>query len=124
MKNINIESSLDSPKVVLDYEQGLIELEGKSYPGDAFAFYEPITVWLKEYFSAESVKSTTFNIKLQYFNSATAQILYRTLDILKEGKCEDLKINWYYQEDDEDSYEDFEDIAEEFTTLTITPISY
>jgi SiaC family regulatory phosphoprotein len=124
MKNINIESSLDSPKVVLDYEHGLIEFEGKSYPGDAFTFYEPITAWLKEYFNGECRESTTLNMKLQYFNSATVQILYSTLDMLKESKCKNLKINWYYQEDDENSYEDFEDIAEEFPTLSITPIPY
>ncbi|WP_294963491.1 DUF1987 domain-containing protein [Sulfurimonas sp.] len=124
MKNLNIQSSLDSPKVVLDYEKAFIEIEGKSYPGDTFAFYQPIIEWLKEYFSEDFIKSTTLNLKLQYFNSATAQTLYGIFDILKDSKCKDLKINWYYLKEDETSYEDFEDISDEFPSLDIVPISY
>ena len=123
MENIYIEQQSDTPKVILDADQGLIEFEGKSYPGDAFGFYTPLLVWMEKYFIKNKNK-TTVNIKLIYFNSATSQIIYSLLDILEKVNNQDVEINWYYNKENKDTYEDYEDMDEEYESLTINAIAF
>jgi len=124
MKNINIEQTIDSPKITLNYEKGFIELDGKSYPGDAYDFYDPIVAWLKEYFNDASKNETKVNIKLRYFNSATNQIFFSILDIIKNSKSKNVTINWFYDAKNKDTYEDYEDIVEEYPELNIIACKY
>ena len=124
MNNINIKKTDNSPNVILDYTNGLIELEGKSYPENTFDFYEPFIDWLKEYFDGNAKDITTINIKLTYFNSATTQILFDILDIIEEGDKKELIFNWYYDSNNTDGLEDYEDFSNEFEALNIQAIAY
>jgi hypothetical protein len=124
LKNINIQKTDNSPEVTLDYENGFIEFDGKSYPENTFDFYEPLTEWLKEYFTSAYKPATTVNIKLTYFNSASTQILFDIFDIIQESECEDLVINWYYDSENENGLEDYEDYSEEFEDLNMKAIAY
>jgi len=124
LQNINIKKTDNSPSVTFDFEQGLIELDGKSYPENTFDFYEPLVIWLKEYFGGKCQTSTIINVKLTYFNSATTQILFDILDVVQDGKYKDLVINWYYDAENENGLEDYEDYSEEFEELNIQAIAY
>ena len=124
MKNQTIHKTDNTPEVILDYERGLIEFEGKSYPENTFNFYKPILLWMREYFSGKCQNSTTVNIKLTYFNSGTTQILFDILDTINEGTYQNLVINWYHDEDNENGLEDYEDFSHEFKTLNIQTIAY
>ena len=42
MRNINITQSENIPKIILDFESGFIEFNGKCYPENTFEFFEPI----------------------------------------------------------------------------------
>ncbi len=118
MENINIEKKEDSPKVTLDFENGLIEFEGECYPENAFEYFEPIMEWFNSYFE-DKKKETTINFKLSYFNSATTQVLFDMFDILDESEHEALAINWYYDESNKGTLKDYEEFAEEFEDLDI-----
>ena len=126
MNNITIEKTIDSPHIILNHEQGLIEIHGKSYTENTFSFYEPVIKWFKEYFNGNCQLKTTVSIKLIYFNSTTSQLLYTLLDIISESSCDlsTIDINWYYYADNEDSYEDYEDTVEEYPTLHIKPVAF
>lgn len=121
MDNLYIDAEIDSPRITLDYTNGLIEMEGKSYPSDSFTFYAPVIKWLESYFDGNAKESTTINIKLVYFNSASIQVLFDIFDIVNSGKYNDLVINWFY---DRDTYENYEDMNEEFKELRINAIKY
>ena len=121
MENINIERKDDSPKVILDYSNGLIEFEGECYPENTFEFFEPILEWFNTYFQ-DTTKDTVINFKLSYFNSATTQVLFDIFDILDESEHESLKINWYYDENNKGTLKDYEEFSEEFEDLNITAI--
>jgi len=121
MQNIIIEKKEDSPKVILDYVNGLLEFEGECYPENAFEFFEPILEWIKEYIK-NSDKKTTINFKLTYFNSATTQILFDIFDILDENSDKDITINWYYDESNKGSLTDYEEFSDEFESLDIKAI--
>ena len=123
MNNIIIERKDDSPKVILDYENGLLEFEGECYPENTFEFFEAILEWIKEYFeTTDKNKKTTINFKLTYFNSATTQILFDIFDILDEYRDRDITINWYYDKNNKGSLTDYEEFSDEFDSLNIKAI--
>ena len=110
MQAINIETTEDTPKVILDASAGKFEMSGRSLPEDAAEFYQPILDWLTTY-SASANPETIFEVKLEYFNTASSKLI---LDVLT--KLEDIanaKVHWYYYEDDED----MEEAGEEFSEL-------
>jgi hypothetical protein len=124
LENILIDVSDSTPKVILDYNNGLIEFEGRSYPENTFEFYENINAWLKKYFDGNAKNKTIVNFKFTYFNSATSQILFDILDIINEGEKHDLLINWYYDSSNSNGLDDYEDYAAEFEDLSIQAIAY
>lgn len=124
MNNIDITKDESSPEVLFDYSNGIIELEGKSYPENTFDFYEPLLAWLSEYFSGKCQESTVVNLKLTYFNSATTQTLFDILDIINEGEYKTLTVNWFYDSENENALEDYEDFSAEFEDLNIQAVAY
>jgi hypothetical protein len=113
MNTIKIMGTDDTPNVILDSDNDVFEISGRSLPEDVTAFYEPILRWLEEYSSNPNPK-TVFTFKLVYFNTASSKLL---LDILmkleqmhEDGK--DVLIRWYYPEDDEDMQEAGEEYAD------------
>ena len=124
MENIYIKKTSNSPEVILDYEKGVIEFDGKSYPENTFDFYKPIVEWIEEYFHNEHMISTTINIKLTYFNSVTTQILFDIFDTIEESENKKLVVYWYYDAENENGLEDYEDYASEFSNLDIQAVAY
>ena len=103
MEVIKIVGTDDTPTVILDVENEIFEISGRSLPEDVTAFYEPILDWLDQYAEAAGGK-TVFNFKLVYFNTASSKLILDILLKLEEmyeaGK--DIIIKWHYPEDDED----------------------
>jgi len=126
MDNLLLEQSDNSPKVIMDRDRAFIEFEGKSYPENTFAFYRPITEWLKRYFKHgnDENKSITMNFKLTYFNSATTQIIFEILDIIEDSEVKNIEIYWFYDEENSNAFEDYEDYSEEFPELNIKAVVY
>ena len=48
MEVIKIKGSDDTPNVILDAENGMMQISGRSLPEDVAAFYEPILDWFDE----------------------------------------------------------------------------
>lgn len=94
----------------MDGEKGVIEIKGRSIPENSVEFYKPMIDWL-EGFSVSGEKDVSVNVQLEYFNTSSSKCL---LDIFKKletmhRKGTQVKVNWYYEEDDEDMYEAGED---------------
>ena len=105
MDLVSLESTRKTPNVLLD-PSGRIRIGGRSIPEDASKFYDNILNWILDYCHTPS-DSTVVDIELEYFNSGSAkfvmQILRELSELLAEGK--DLKVNWYYEEGDDDILE-------------------
>lgn len=110
MQNIKLDATLYTPYINFDFENGSLEIRGKSIPEDSHKFYNPLISLVEEY-SNNPKKETTALIHLTYFNtSSSKQILeiFRNLEkIYKAGN--NLCIKWFYETDDEDTYEAGED---------------
>jgi hypothetical protein len=118
METIKIQGTEDTPKIMLDAENEIFEISGRSLPEDVSAFYEPVLNWLNEY--SESPKSkTVFNFKLTYFNTASSKLLLDILMKLEEmhEKGQEVLIKWHYPEDDEDMAE----AGEEYSDIVDVP---
>ncbi|MCK4852857.1 MAG: DUF1987 domain-containing protein [Bacteroidales bacterium] len=105
MELVSLESTKRTPNVLLD-PSGRIRIGGRSIPEDASKFYDNILNWVLDYCHSPS-DSTVVDIELEYFNSGSAkfvmQILRELSELLVEGR--DLKVNWYYEEGDDDILE-------------------
>ncbi len=105
MELVTLESTKKTPNVLLD-PSGRIRIGGRSIPEDASKFYDNILNWVLDYCHTPS-DSTVVDIELEYFNSGSAkfvmQILRELSELLAEGR--DLKVNWYYEEGDDDILE-------------------
>jgi hypothetical protein len=124
MKVIKIMGTEDTPSVILDVDNDLFEISGRSLPEDVAAFYEPILNWLDEYADQAKAK-TVFNFKLVYFNTASSKLLLDILMKLSElhesGK--EVLIKWHYPDDDEDMQEAGEEYAD-IVDVPFEQISY
>lgn len=111
MKRLSIEPTLSSPEVILDPDNGVLEISGESRPEDGSKTFEPIIKWFDEFnkelieiHSPDDKKSFSLKFDLEYFNTVSAKFI---LDICKKiGRIRsdgfNFSINWYYQDGDED----------------------
>ncbi len=117
MEILNLEGTEDTPKIILDKNNGIYEISGRSLPEDSAEFYQPVLDWLDEYAGSPN-DSSTFVFKLEYFNTASSKLI---LDVL--SKLEDIEgatVDWYFHEDDEDMQE----AGEEFSELVEIPFEF
>ena len=118
METIKIAGTEDTPNVILDAENEIFEISGRSLPEDVASFYDPILNWLDEYSEGPNEK-TIFNFKLVYFNTASSKLLLDILMKLEEihESGNEVLIRWYYPEEDED----MEEAGEEYSDIVDVP---
>ena len=110
MEPISIEGTAKTPSVVFNSDKGVIEIKGRSIPENSVEFYKPLVDWLEEY-KKNPLPKTNVNIQLEYFNTSSSKCIldvFKKLEAIHKGKNE-VEINWYYEEDDEDMLEAGED---------------
>ncbi len=110
MESIIIEGTPKTPTVEFNAEEGKVEIKGRSIPENSVEFYNPLIAWLEEY-GNQPKEVTQVNIQLEYFNTSSSKCI---LDVFKKLESlakagNDIKVNWFYEEDDEDMLEAGED---------------
>lgn len=110
MEPITITGTPKTPTVHFDSGSGKIEIKGRSIPENSIEFYKPLVDWLETYLS-NPAELTEVNIQLEYFNTSSSKCI---LDVFKKLEAiyksgNEVVINWYYEEDDEDMLEAGED---------------
>jgi hypothetical protein len=103
MEPLDIKATNDTPRVLLDPENNLFEISGRSLPEDVVSFYQPILDWLDDYL-LNPLPKTEFVFKYIYFNTATSKLVQDILiklEHLQEAGFE-VQVIWYYEQDDED----------------------
>ena len=108
MNIIKIESEKRTPFIHLDYDNGVMELEGRSMPEDAVGFYQPIINWFKEY-AENPIKDAVLKVTLEYFNTSSSKNLLEIFKLVKDAGNGNM-IDWHYDWEDEDMQEAVEDL--------------
>jgi alpha-amylase/alpha-mannosidase (GH57 family) len=118
MEVIKIKGTDDTPNVILDAGSNVMEFSGRSLPEDVVTFYAPVIEWIEEYSKSPNAKTEVI-FRLEYFNTASSKILLDILlkfeDIHNNGN--EVVIQWYFQEDDED----MEEAGEEYSEIVDIP---
>ncbi|MBM7558909.1 DUF1987 domain-containing protein [Marinitoga litoralis] len=113
MKRLYIGPTKSTPEIDFDPEKNVLSIKGESYPENSFEFYNPIFEWLENYFNNLSDnKKVIFKFDISYLNTSSTKSIIFILDIIEEAykNNKNIIINWYYDEENEFSYE----IAETF----------
>jgi hypothetical protein len=110
MESLFIEGTSKTPNVKFDANEGLMEIKGRSIPENSIEFYKPMVDWLDKY-AKNPQSQTKVNVQLEYFNTSSSKCI---LDVFKKLEAihkanNQVQINWYYEEDDEDMLEAGED---------------
>ncbi|WHH58518.1 DUF1987 domain-containing protein [Petroclostridium sp. X23] len=118
MDKLYIEQTKGTPQVDFNPDTGILILKGQSYPENAFKFYEPIFKWTEEFLEQVHGQITIeIDFSLPYINSSSSKCIMMLLDKFEDAFNEGKKvtINWYYDEDNESSFECAEEFKEDLT---------
>ena len=107
MKTISIAVTENTPKIMCDFENSLIEISGRSIPENANEFYIPLIRWLKDYGNSDK-QSLKLIFFLDYINSISYKMIFEILIIAEEIKKgnKDVSVLWKYEEDDDEILEE------------------
>lgn len=101
MERIKVEPTSYLPLVDFSPE-GKLKLEGRSIPEDANKLFNPLIDFVDQL----AVEQVSLDINLEYFNTASSK---KILDMLRHldanNKVNVIKVNWYFEEGDDDSIE-------------------
>ncbi len=113
MENFFLEGTNKTPQLDFNSNEGRFLISGRSIPENSIEFYKPLFEWLDNYIS-QAKSNTILDVKLEYFNTSSSKCLveiFRKLESLQQ-KNDNVLINWFYEEDDEDMQESGEDFQE------------
>lgn len=121
MDNLFLAKTKSTPEINFDINKNYLKIEGESYPENSFEFYEPIFEWLEKYLKEIKNETVILDISLSYLNTSSTKSIMCILDILEESYEDDknIIINWYYEKENELSYE----IAEDFKEYLEIPLN-
>ena len=118
MNTLKIEATTFTPEINFDIENNTLSFLKVSKPANAIEFYKPVFEFLDHFeklkVKTKVVKELVIDFKFDYFNTATAKILYELLKKIKNIQEQGLRIiiNWYYHPEDEDLLEEGEIMSE------------
>ena len=104
MEPIYIEGTIRTPFVSLD-PSGKFKISGRSIHENPSKFFDPIVEWVEAYVP-DPPETTVFDIELEYFNSGSSRYILDLLRLLLDNKkSNNLVINWYFEDGDDDLLE-------------------
>ncbi len=119
MENIRISAEERSPEIDFNFSTNIFSIRGESYPEDIHEFYGTILEDLEQYLRALEGIKIVLNFELIYFNSSSAKILLGLFDLFEEvAEDNEVEVNWFYDEDDDNMEELGEEFGEELQNAT------
>jgi len=101
MENLIIEGSGTLPSVEFQ-TNGLLKLNGRALPENAYNFFNPLITWVTEF----AIEELNVEINLEYFNTAVSKQLYDFLKAVESnnnfGK---INLKWFYEDGDDEILE-------------------
>jgi len=121
MTKLNFEATKVSPEIILDMDQNIYSIKGKSVVEEVDHFYDPVLNWLDS-FGEDLNGQIQFIFDLEYFNIFSSKrilfVLYRLSDLRKAGA--DISILWHFSLEDDDMKE----VGEDFACMVNLPFEF
>ena len=118
MNSLKIEATTFTPEINFDITNNTLSLLKVSKPENAITFYKPLFDFIdnfeKSKVKSKVAKELIVDFNFDYFNTATAKVLYELLAKFKKIQKQGVNIiiNWYYHADDEDQLEEGQIMSE------------
>ena len=102
MEALRIEATEETPEVILDADNNIFSISGRSLPEDSISFYEPIFAWLQQ-FGEEVENDVAFEFFMEYYNTSSAKQLAKVFLLLEKMSDKAyVQIIWKYRKSDPD----------------------
>ena len=115
MEELKLEKTDMTPEVDLN-SNGKLLIQGRSFPEDVGAFYDPISSWMATYVQ-EASSPTELKVYFEYYNSSTArritELIFELEELMDRGK--EVKVIWCYKTGDaimKDNGEEIKSVVE------------
>jgi len=118
MNSLKIEGTTFTPEINFDITNNKLSFLKVSKPGDAIKFYKPVFEFIDNFekvkVKSKIAKELVIDFNFDYFNTATAKIIYELLEKFKNIKDQgvDVIINWFYHPEDDDLLEEGQIMSE------------
>jgi len=99
LEPIIIKETEYSPEIILNQNENIFQIKGKSLMEDANSFYLPVIAWAQNYVQNPN-NETEIEIDLEYYNSTSARRIVKFLLEFEKIKQQKAKIIWKYTEGD------------------------
>ena len=113
METLELQAKNNTPYINFDATTGIMVMKGRSTPENSVEYYEPITNWVLNYIQTPA-ENTIVKVQFEYFNTSSSKcildVFKKFAEIHKAGKS--AKVEWYFEEDDEDMKEAGEDYGD------------
>ena len=120
MENLIIEGTSSTPYIDCN-TSGKIVISGRSLPENPLNFFRPLMEWAKN-LTNDHVE---IDIKFEYFNTSTSKVILDFLKIFEEKQNKgDFKVNWFYEEGDDDNFESGQLYKDEIKGINFDFIEY
>lgn len=115
MEKYIVQGTKSTPFVELDFDKQVLSFKGKSYPENAYTFYEPIYKWVDEYLDKSIKNETIVEFFMSYVNTSSTKCLIILLDKINKAYLKDMRItvNWYFDDENGFDYEMGKDFSED-----------
>jgi hypothetical protein len=111
MNDFIITGSQSSPAIQSDWENGVLAMQGDSYPENSYELFHQVIEWIERYL-AEASRPLRLELHLLYLNTSSIKAVMDIFDLLEaahqDGKS--VAVNWHYDRRNERVVE----LAEEF----------
>jgi hypothetical protein len=127
MRKLIIDQSPNTPKVVLDPDNRILQISGESRPPDVRELYDQILTWMDE-FSSDLINSdykvdpVIFNFDFEYFNSSSGKYILDICKVIAKLRSQqiDINVHWHFEKDDTDMLE----VGKEMSKIVKFPFEY
>lgn len=115
MEKWTIEATDRTPSVVLDRQESILKLEGRSYPEEGMDFFDPIILRFKTLEESDN-PIKVIHIRLEYYNSSTSKAMAELFTSMITAKNNDheVKVIWEFEEDDDGIQDDIDMFLDTF----------
>lgn len=114
MDKLDIAGQEFTPTIKYTENDNVLLISGVSVPEDTKGFYEPVFKFIDHLIGSGFPQKFALGIKLQYFNTSSSKIIYDLIAKLEKNLSpeREIKVLWYYAEDDEDMLESGHNFSE------------
>jgi hypothetical protein len=116
MNDFSIPGSQSTPAISGNWTEGVLSMQGDSYPENSFELFGPVLDWIQSYLDSSS-NPLRLELRLLYLNTSSVKAIMDLFDLLEEAHLNGraVSVNWYYDRRNERVAQLAEEFKEDFT---------